>query len=90
MLFRSGVVEDDCLLVNWTQNKTADERKEELRTRKIAFVYYAEEEIKRYQSDKNYGYDPRFSATLLEDLVSQGVLKPPLPSAPPAIYPVAP
>ncbi len=81
---------DDCLLVNWTQNKTAAERKEELRTRKIAFVYYDEQEIKRYQSDKNYGYDPRFSATLLEDLVSQGVLKPPLPSAPPAIYPVAP
>jgi len=81
---------DDCLLVNWTENKTAAERKEELRIRKIAFVYYDEGEIQRYQSDKNYRYDPRFSPELLNELMKQGVLQPPLPNAPPKIYPVAP
>ncbi len=81
---------DDCLLVNWTENKTAVERKEELRRRKIAYVYFDEAEIKRYRSDNNYGYDPRFDAGLFDELVRQGVLEPPLPNAPPRIYPVAP
>jgi hypothetical protein len=81
---------DDCLLVNWTENKTAAERKEELRSRKIAYVYFDEAEIKRYRSDDNYGYDPRFDARLFDELVSQGVLQQPLSGAPPKIYPVVP
>ena len=81
---------DDCLLVNWTENKTAAERKEELRSRKIVYVYFDESEINRYRSDDNYGYDPRFDAKLFDELVSQGVLQQPLPGAPPKIYPVVP
>lgn len=81
---------DDCLLVNWTENKTAAERKEELRSRKIAYVYFDESEIRRYRSDDNYGYDPRFDAKLFDELVRQGVLQQPLPGAPPKIYPVVP
>jgi hypothetical protein len=48
---------DDCLLVNWTENKTPAERTEELRSRKIAYVYFDEAEIKRYRSNNNYGFD---------------------------------
>jgi hypothetical protein len=81
---------DDCLLVNWTEGKSAAERKKELRSRKVAYVYFDPSEYERYISKGNYGYDPRFSPKLLEELVAQGVLKPPLPNAPPQIYPVAP
>jgi hypothetical protein len=81
---------DDCLLVSWTENRTAEERKEELRSRKIAYVYFEEAEIKRYRSDNNYGYDPRFDVALFDELIRQGVLQPLLPNAPPKIYPVAP
>ena len=81
---------DDCLLVNWTEGKTIAERKEELRRRKIAYVYFDTNEYGRYIAKGNYGYDPRFSPQLLDELVTQGVLKPPLADAPGRIYPVAP
>ncbi|MGI8980322.1 MAG: ArnT family glycosyltransferase [Pirellulaceae bacterium] len=81
---------DDCLLVNWTEGKTPEQRREELRSRQVAYVYFDEEEFNRYTSQGNYGYDPRFSPKLLDELVVQGVLKLPLPDAPPKIYPVAP
>ncbi|MCE9525635.1 MAG: hypothetical protein K8R36_06235 [Planctomycetales bacterium] len=81
---------DDCLLVNWTEGKSAAERKEEFRSRKVAYVYFDPREYERYISKGNYGYDPRFSPKLLDELIQQGVLKPPVPNAPPQIYPVAP
>jgi len=81
---------DDCLLVNWTEGKSAAERKEEFRSRKVAYVYFDPSEYERYVSKGNYGYDPQFSPKLLDELVEQGILKPPLPNAPPQIYPVAP
>lgn len=80
---------DDCLLVNWTEGKSVAQRKEELRSRKIAYVYFDPKEYERYTGKGNYGYDPRFSPKLLDELVNQGILKPPLPNAPPQIYPVA-
>lgn len=81
---------DDCLLVNWTEGKSASERKEEFRSRKVACVYFDPHEYERYMSKGNYGFDPRFSPKLLDELVEQGILKPPLPNAPPHIYPVVP
>ena len=81
---------DDCLLVNWIEGKTAVQRREEFRSRNVAFVYFDQEEFERYISPGNYGYDPRFSPKLLDELVSQGVLKRPLTDAPPHIYPVVP
>jgi hypothetical protein len=81
---------DDCLLVYWTEGKTNAERKEELRRRKIAYIYFDKTEYERYISKGNYGYDPRFSPQLFDELIAQGVLKSPLPGAPGRIYPVAP
>ena len=81
---------DDCLLVNWTDGKTPEQRRREFRSRRVAYVYFDEDEYNRYISPGNYGFDPRFSPQLLAELVHQGVLKPPLQGAPPAIYPVAP
>jgi hypothetical protein len=81
---------DDCLLVNWTQGKTSEQRREEFKNRKVAYIYFDEEEYKRYISPGNYGFDPRFSPKLLDELVNQGVLKMPLSNAPPRIYPVDP
>ncbi|MFN0020318.1 MAG: ArnT family glycosyltransferase [Pirellulaceae bacterium] len=81
---------DDCLLVNWTEGKSVAQRKEELRSRKVAYVYFDPSEYERYTSKGNYGFDPRFSPKLLDELVEQGILKPPLPNAPQQIYPVSP
>jgi hypothetical protein len=81
---------DDCLLVDWMASKTAAERKQLLHVKQIAFVHVDWEEIARYQSPGNYGFDPRFSRGLLEELVAQGVLARPLADAPPEIYPVLP
>jgi hypothetical protein len=81
---------DDCLLVNWTQDKTLKRRREEFKSRKVAYVYFDEVEYNRYISPGNYGFDPRFSPKLLDELVSQGVLQSPLPDAPPKIYAVSP
>jgi hypothetical protein len=81
---------DDCLLVEWTAGKSAAERRQTLHQRDVAFVYVDWQEIERYRSPGNYGFDPRFSRTLLDELVAQRVLGPPLPNAPPEIYPVLP
>jgi hypothetical protein len=77
---------DDCLLVNWMADKSAAERKQWLRDRHIAFVYVDFSEIARYQTPGNYGFDPRFSRALLDELVQQRVLAPPLHDAPAEMY----
>jgi hypothetical protein len=81
---------DDCLLVNWMEGKTPQQRKEEFKNRKVAYVCFDRNEYERYTSPGNYGYDPRFSPELLDELVFQGVLKPPLPNVLRGIYVVAP
>jgi hypothetical protein len=89
---------DGCLLCDWLLDKSADERKRELADRRIAWVVVDWPEIARYQSPGNYGFDPRFTPALVEELVTQGVLGPPeslVPHAPGArrpveIYPVLP
>jgi hypothetical protein len=81
---------DDCLLVNWMVGKSAAERKRILHEKQIAFVYVDWEEIARYRAPGNYGFDPRFSRVLLEELVAQQVLAPPLADAPPEVYRVLP
>lgn len=81
---------DDSLLVEWMQEKSLAERKQELAQRQIKYVYVDWGELNRYGSPGNYGYDQRFSRKLLEELVTQGVLKPPLENAPAEIYPVVP
>ena len=81
---------DDCLLVNWMAGKTATERNQLLHEKQIAFVHVDWGEIERYRAAGNYGFDPRFSRALLEELVAQGVLARPLADAPPEIYPVLP
>ncbi|HZL87499.1 MAG TPA: hypothetical protein VFB96_03905, partial [Pirellulaceae bacterium] len=79
-----------CLLVKWTAGKTTAERKQLLHERQVAFVYVDWNEIARYESPGNYGFDPRFSRELIDELVEQGVLGPPLPGAPADMYPVLP
>ncbi|HUE73821.1 MAG TPA: glycosyltransferase family 39 protein [Pirellulaceae bacterium] len=81
---------DDCLLVEWMAGKTAAERKQLLHDRQVAFVYVDWAEIERYRAPGNYGFDPRFSRALLDELVAQGVLAPPLKDAPSEIYSVLP
>jgi hypothetical protein len=67
---------DSCVLCDLMLGRTAAERKAELATRRIAFVYVHWPEIDRYQ--KTYGFDPRFQPGLIAELVAQGVLGPPL------------
>lgn len=67
---------DDSLLVNWTENRSAEERRAEFMQRNIAFVIVNASELARYRSPGNYGYDPRFRDELLAELVTQGVLEP--------------
>ena len=71
---------DDCLLCNWMLGKSADERRNELVRRKIAYVLVDWAEIRRYQSPGNYGFDSRFQPELVAELVEQGVLGQPLPA----------
>ncbi len=68
---------DDCLLCEWLLDKSADERRRELTDRHIAWIVVDWPEIARYQSPGNYGFDPRFTPELVEELVAQGVLGPP-------------
>ncbi|MEX2176335.1 MAG: glycosyltransferase family 39 protein [Pirellulaceae bacterium] len=65
---------DDCLLVDWMQNRSPAERHAQLTSRNIAWLYVDWREIRRYQSPGNYGFDPRFDPRLLDELVRQGVL----------------
>jgi hypothetical protein len=86
---------DSCLLCDWMLGKSADERRAELASRKIAWVLVDWPEIRRYRLPGNYGFDPRFAPQLLEELVAQGVLDPPLqpggdfPERAAELYPVA-
>jgi len=70
---------DSCLLCDFVLNRTASERQAEFAKRNIAFVYVDWSEIARYQSAGNYGFDARFEPELLDELVAEGVLGPPLP-----------
>ena len=89
---------DDSLLCNWMLGKSADERRQELAERNIAWVLVDWPEIARYQSPGNYGLDPRFDPQILSELEVQGVLGPPQSPAPTApgqppgveLYPVLP
>lgn len=90
---------DSCLLCDWMIDRTVQERKRELEQRNIAWVYVDWNEIRRYQSPGNYGFDPRFDEELLDELVEQGILGPPSADAgqsteakprPPELYPVLP
>jgi hypothetical protein len=85
---------DDCLLCDWLLNKSAAERHEILASRGVGWVLVDWPEIARYQSPGNYGFDPRFKAELLDEMVQQGVLEPPIQlgdgynTRPIEIYPV--
>jgi hypothetical protein len=81
---------DDCLLVEWMADKTAGERKRILHERQVGLVYVDWSAIERYRAPGNYGFDPRFSRELLDELVAQQVLSPPLDDAPPETYRVLP
>ncbi|MCI0359759.1 MAG: hypothetical protein L0211_14885 [Planctomycetaceae bacterium] len=76
---------DGCLLCDWMLCKTADERRQELASRHIAWVLVDWQELERYRSPGNYGYDPRFKPELLDELLSQGVL-----GQPQTVVPLAP
>jgi hypothetical protein len=69
---------DDCLLCGWMLNKSPSERHQELARRNIAWVVVDWPEIARYQQPGNYGFDLRFKPELLDELVQQGVLGPPV------------
>jgi hypothetical protein len=71
---------DDCLLCDWMLGKSAEERRDELARRQIAYVLVDWAEIRRYQSPGNYGFDPRFQPELVVELVEQGILGQPLPA----------
>ena len=79
---------DDCLLAAWTVGKSPVDRLAALQKRHIAYVYVQWSEIERYRSPGNYGFDPRLTRELIAELVTQGVLAPPLADAPPEIYKV--
>jgi hypothetical protein len=81
---------DDCLLVEWMAGKSAAERKRILREKNVAAVYVDWAEIERYRGSGNYGFDPRFSRDLVQELVAQQVLAGPQPNAPPETYFVLP
>ena len=82
---------DHCLLCDWMLGKSVVERKEQLASRRIAWVCVDENEIRRYRSPGNYGFDPRYQPGLLDNLVLQGILGPPQEITPGvAIYQVRP
>lgn len=65
-----------CLLCEWTIGKTDDEIREAFSSRSIRYVLVDWGEIARYQSKGNYGYDPRFTPQLVEDLVQRKIIEP--------------
>lgn len=87
---------DDCLLCEWMLGKSVEVRRQALASRHIAWILVDWQEIDRYHLPGNYGFDPRFKAELLDELVAQGVLGQPqtvgplVPAGRPAVelYPV--
>ncbi|MDX1946599.1 MAG: glycosyltransferase family 39 protein [Pirellulaceae bacterium] len=73
---------DDCLLCDWTLGRSVSEQRAAFATRGIGWVVVDENELRRYQSLGNYGYDPRYDPRLLAELVSRGVLAEPQEIAP--------
>ncbi len=67
---------DDCLLVDWLADRSADERQKILDEKKVTWVCVNDAELARYRSPGNYGYDPRYNEELLTELVDQKVLQP--------------
>lgn len=67
---------DNCLLADWTLSRSRRERQEALTSRDIEYVYVDWNEIGRYRSPGNYGYDPRWTRELLKQLIDQGLLVP--------------
>ena len=67
---------DDCLLANWSIGRSKRQRHEALTSRGIEYVYIDWSEIARYRSPGNYGYDPRWTRRLLQELLHQGILTP--------------
>ena len=67
---------DDSLLAGWSVGRSARQRREALESRDIAFVYVDWNEIGRYLSPGNYGYDPRWTPELLLELIDQQILAP--------------
>ncbi|HEX5105165.1 MAG TPA: hypothetical protein VFV87_15200, partial [Pirellulaceae bacterium] len=90
---------DNCLLCDWMldqspRQKSPGQWRDELASRRIAWVLVDWPEIARYQSPGNYGFDPRFSPELIEELVRHRVIGPPetirsqTEGRPPERYPV--
>jgi hypothetical protein len=69
---------DDCQLVDLLQGKSPDQRRQTLASRHIAYVLVDWNELARYQSPGNYGYDPRFRPELIDELRRENVLGPPV------------
>ncbi len=54
---------DDCVLLNWRSGKkTVEEFREEFTKRNVKYLCVDWNELRRYMSEGNYGYDRRFSA----------------------------
>jgi len=69
---------DDCLLEEWMQGKSKEERLAALRQRNISQVFVQWSEIDRYRSPGNYGFTDYVTQDVFDELVAQGVLKKPL------------
>jgi 4-amino-4-deoxy-L-arabinose transferase-like glycosyltransferase len=74
-----STVFDDCLFEQLLRGKTAEERRAALRDRNISCVFVHWPEIARYRSPGNYGFTDYVQPEVLDELVTQGVLLPPLP-----------
>ncbi|MEN6365802.1 MAG: glycosyltransferase family 39 protein [Thermoguttaceae bacterium] len=70
---------DDCLFERWVRDKTSDEVRAELSSRRIGHVFVDWDEIARYRSPGNYGFTEFVRPKVLDRLVAEGVLEP-LPS----------
>lgn len=66
---------DACLLVEWLENRSAEEQRALLKARGVKLVVLEWAEIGRYRSPGNYGYDPRLTPEFVDALVRQGVLE---------------
>jgi 4-amino-4-deoxy-L-arabinose transferase-like glycosyltransferase len=67
---------DDCLLVEWTTDRTAAETRKELLVRGIQYVLIDWGEIERYRAPGNYGFSAGMTRGLITELVKQRVLEP--------------
>lgn len=67
---------DDCLLVEWTANRSPAERRVELLSRDIHYVLIDWGEIERYRAPGNYGFPAGMTRDLEQELVAQRVLEP--------------